>query len=84
MSIRWPPEFRLNSDGTVDEIVLYDDAGEVVFNLEQMTQSHYWMAFYPPGYGPDSKIDEVRAWIGSVSGRAAVRCTVPDGVPEQG
>lgn len=37
-------EVRLNDDGTVDEIVIWDSDGSVSFHMEQMDDGLYWMA----------------------------------------
>ena len=82
MSKAWPPDVGLNADGTVDEIVLRDADGNVLFHLEQMDDTYFWFAFYGPrtdmGDAP-----EIHGWIGSTSGRARVHCALPDGLPEK-
>ena len=39
-----PPEVRTNDDGTLDEVV-----GRGYFHLEQMSATHWWMAFESGG-----------------------------------
>lgn len=39
-------EIRPNEDGTIDEIVLLDTDGRVVFHLEQMDDTDYWVGLY--------------------------------------
>lgn len=39
-------EVRLNDDGTLDEVVMYDQNGKCVYHLEQMSDCLFWMRFY--------------------------------------
>ena len=43
-------EVRHENDGhEVDEVLLYNDAGECVFHLERMDDDAFFLALYPSG-----------------------------------
>jgi hypothetical protein len=46
MERRGNVEVRLHADGTLDEILVYDQAGVVLFHLEQMDGHYFWMRAY--------------------------------------
>ena len=39
-------EIRTHDDGSLDEIVMYDQSGKCVYHLEQMSDCGWWMACY--------------------------------------
>ena len=84
MSKAWPPDVGLNADGTVDEIVLRDADGNVLFHLEKMDDTYFWFGFYGGPKDAQGHDQEIRGWIGSTSGRARVHCALPDGLPKEG
>lgn len=43
---------RLNSDGTIDEVITRDEAGECNFHMEQMDDFAWWMRFYSTKASP--------------------------------
>ena len=71
----WPPEIRRYPDGSVDEIVAYGPDGRCWFHLEQMDDSRWWMAIYPPSREQGIGLSWV---IHSASGRAVVKLTLQD------
>lgn len=39
-------KIRFHEDGSVDEIITYDQDGVCNFHMEQMDKNHLWMQFY--------------------------------------
>ncbi len=56
-------EVRWNEDHSLDEIVIYDEKGSVVFHLEQMDDQLYWMRA-----GNGEKNQDLVAHIGATMG----------------
>jgi hypothetical protein len=43
---------RLHTDGTIDEVITRDEAGECNFHMEQMDDFQWWMRFYSTKASP--------------------------------
>lgn len=50
-----------HADGSFDELVLYDEAGNCLVHAEMMDSNRLWIGFYPPG----EKERRVCMWIGA-------------------
>ena len=44
--MKYRVEIRRNDDGSLDEVLLYDEE-RCLFHLEQMDGDHWWFALYP-------------------------------------
>jgi hypothetical protein len=55
-------ELRPHSDGSFDELVLYDaPGGKCIVHAEMMDRNRLWIGFYPPG----ETERRVVMWIGA-------------------
>ncbi len=76
-------ELRTNEDNSLDEIVIYDKDGRVIFHLEQMDEQLYWMR---AGYGEEGNdlVAHIKATIGTITDYDAIPSPVkelPDPLP---
>lgn len=46
-------EMRRDEDGALDEVVIKDDRGRVIFHMERMDEADWWAAVYPNYPGGD-------------------------------
>src|SRR5688500_103042 len=68
-------EVRFHGDGTVDEIVVRDSAGNCLLHMEQMDDTCFWIGLYPTSGEPPYAI---HLWVGSKNGRSFAECKVTD------
>ena len=53
---------RLHKDGTLDEIILFNEKGTSIFHMEQMDNHLYWMRAY-------GKEKDLVVWMGVTEGK---------------